>query len=139
MKNTCPFHIVFQVLKVLRIKICNVRYSQPPDLLFLVDSFYISRYNFSQIFIELHSTLPEKRNLITDFSFLTDSLKLPPPLTAKIRQFKRGKSFLPMLPYTEQLPLPISISQSYKKFYEGCLVQKLRFQSYVDLRKKQTM
>ena len=84
MKNTCPFHIVFQVLKVLRVKICNVRYSQPPDL-FLVDSFYISRYNFSQIFIELHSTIPEKRNLITDFSFLTDSLKLPPPLMAKIR------------------------------------------------------
>ena len=49
MKNTCPFYIVFQVLKVRLIKVCKI---QPPDLLFLVVfiSFYISRYHFSQIF-----------------------------------------------------------------------------------------
>ena len=32
MKNTGPFYIVFQVLKVLLIKICKI---QPSDLLFL--------------------------------------------------------------------------------------------------------
>ena len=49
MKNTCPFYIVFQVLKVRLIKVCKI---QAPDLLFLVVfiSFYISRYHFSQIF-----------------------------------------------------------------------------------------
>ena len=43
------FYIVFQVLKVLLIKICKI---QPLDLLFLVAfiSFYISRYHFSQVF-----------------------------------------------------------------------------------------
>ena len=49
MKNSCPFDIVFQVLKVHLIKICKI---EPPDLLFLAVfiSFYISRYLFSQIF-----------------------------------------------------------------------------------------
>ena len=43
------FYIVFQVLKVLLIKICKI---QSLDLLFLVVfiSFYISRYLFSQVF-----------------------------------------------------------------------------------------
>ena len=43
------FYIVFQVLKVLLIKICKI---QSLDLLFLVVfiSFYISRYHFSQVF-----------------------------------------------------------------------------------------
>ena len=36
MKNIYPFCIVFQVLKVLLIKICKI---QPPDLLFLVVSY----------------------------------------------------------------------------------------------------
>ena len=54
-------------------------YDKPPDLLFLVIfiSFYISRYHFSQI-LELHST-SDKKILVTNFPFLTDSLK-PPPL-----------------------------------------------------------
>ena len=29
-------------------------------------------------FLELHSTLPEKEIFVTNFHFLTDSLKLPP-------------------------------------------------------------
>ena len=33
MKNTCPFYIIFQVLKVLFIKIWKI---EPPDLLFIV-------------------------------------------------------------------------------------------------------
>ena len=81
------FYIVFQVLKVLLIKICKM---QSLDFLFLVVfiSFYISRYHFSQV-LELHSTLSEKKIFVTNFPFLTDSLKppslTPTPLTAKIR------------------------------------------------------
>ena len=33
MKNTCPFYILFQVLKIRLIKICK---TEPPDLLFIV-------------------------------------------------------------------------------------------------------
>ena len=47
LKNTHLFHIVFEVLKVLFIKICKM---QPLDLLFLVALCYISRYHFSLIF-----------------------------------------------------------------------------------------
>ena len=49
-KNTSPFHIIFQILKVFLIK--TERKIQPPDLLFIavLISFYISRYHFSQIF-----------------------------------------------------------------------------------------
>ena len=48
MKNTCPFYIIFEVLKVHLIKICKIVL---PDLLFIIVliSFYISRYHFSQI------------------------------------------------------------------------------------------
>ena len=77
------FYIVFQVLKVLLIKICKI---QSLDLLFLFVfiSFSISRYHFYK-FLELHSTLSEKK-IITNFPFLTDSFKPTPPtpLTAKI-------------------------------------------------------
>ena len=47
MKNTFPFYTVFQVLKVLLGKICNI---QLPDHFIVFISFYISRYHFSQIF-----------------------------------------------------------------------------------------
>ena len=49
MKSTFLFYIVFQVLKVFLGKICKIK---PPDLLLLIVfiSFYISRYNFLQIF-----------------------------------------------------------------------------------------
>ena len=77
------FYIVFQVLKVLLIKICEI---QSLDLLFLVFiSFYISRYHYSQV-LELHSTLSEKKIFVTNFPFLTALLKalLPTRLTAKM-------------------------------------------------------
>ena len=85
MKTTCPFYIfVFQVLKVLLIKICKI---QPLDLLFLV--VFILAFTSADIvfhnFLELHSILSEKKIFVTNFPFLTDSLKHPTPLAAKIR------------------------------------------------------
>ena len=81
MKNTCPFYNVFQVLKVLLIKICKI--------LFLVVfiSFWI-RYHFSQIFRTSFNII-WKKIFVTNFPFLTDSLT----------PAKRDKSFLSMLPY----------------------------------------
>ena len=77
-------YIVFQVLKVLLKNICKI---QSLDLLFLVVfiSFYISRYHIFHRFLELHSTLSEKKIFVKDFSFLTDSLKPSPlqPLTSQ--------------------------------------------------------
>ena len=74
MKNSCPFYIVFQVLKVLLINISKIK---PPDLLILVAfiSFYMRRYQS----LELYSTLSEKKISVTDFPFLTDSLNHPQP------------------------------------------------------------
>ena len=67
------YYIVFQVLKVLLIKIWH-------NLLFLdvFIRFYISSYHFHK-FLELHSTLSEAKIFITSFPFLTDSLTLTPP------------------------------------------------------------
>ena len=67
------YYIVFQVLKVLLIKIWL-------DLLFLdvFIRFYISSYHFHK-FLELHSALSEAKIFITSFPFLTDSLTLTPP------------------------------------------------------------
>ena len=66
------FYIVFQVLKVLLIKICKI---QSLDLLFLVVfiSFYISRYHFSQVFRTSFNII-WKKIFVTNFPFLTDSL-----------------------------------------------------------------
>ena len=85
MKNTCIFCIVFQVLKVFLVKICKI---QPQDISFLVVfiSFNIGRCHFWK-FLELHSTMSDKKILVTNFPFLTDtpSFKPPPliPLTAE--------------------------------------------------------
>ena len=70
MKNTCPFHIVFQVLKV---RLCKI---EPPNLLFLAVfiSFYIIRYHFSQIFRTSFNII-SKKDFRHEFSFLSDSLK----------------------------------------------------------------
>ena len=77
MKNTCPFYIAFQVLKLLLIKKFKM---QPPDLLFLVVfiSFYISRCHFSQFFRTAFN-INRKKIFVTNFPFLTDSLNPPPP------------------------------------------------------------
>ena len=66
--------LVFQVLKVLKvrhIKICKI---EPPDLLFLAVfiSFYISWYRFSQIFRTPFGII-RKKDFRHEFSFLTDS------------------------------------------------------------------
>ena len=70
-KKHIAFYIVFQVLKVLLIKICQI---QPLYLLFLdISSADIIFHKF----LVLHSTLTGK-DLRHKFSFLTDSL-IPPP------------------------------------------------------------
>ena len=75
MKNTCPFYIVFQVLKVRLEKICQI---EPPDLLFLVVfiSFYISRYHFHK-FLE-DSILSVKKIFVMNF-FNRFTQTSPPP------------------------------------------------------------
>ena len=85
MKNTYPFYIVLQVLKVRLINICKI---EPLDLLFLVIfiSFYISPHHFSKIFRTSFNII-FKKDFCHESSFLMDSLNpspLPTPLTAKI-------------------------------------------------------
>ena len=83
MKNTCPFYyMVFQVLKVLLIKICKM---QPLDLLFFVVfiSFYISRYHFSQIFRSSFNII-WKKDFRHKFSFFNGFTQIPILLTTKI-------------------------------------------------------
>ena len=54
MKNTCPFYTVFQVLKVLLIKICK---KQPPNILFLAELAFTSADIIFHKFLELHLTV----------------------------------------------------------------------------------
>ena len=81
MKNTCPFYIVFQVLKVLLIKLCKVL---PPDLLLLLVfiSFYISRYHFSQIFRTSFNII-SKNDICHEFSFFNEFIQTPYPLNSQ--------------------------------------------------------
>ena len=80
MKNICPFYIVFQVLKVLLIKISKIR---PPDLLFLV---FLLGFTLADIishkFLELHQYLPEKIFVTIFFSWIQSTPSSP--LTTKI-------------------------------------------------------
>ena len=67
----------FKFWKVFLLTVYKI---QPPDLLFLVFiSFNIRRYNFFCKFLELHSTMSDKKIFVTNVPFLTDSLK-PLPL-----------------------------------------------------------
>ena len=59
MKNTCPFYIVFQVLKVRLIKVCKINHHIFYFLLFLL-AFTSVDIIFHKC-LELHSTLSEKR------------------------------------------------------------------------------
>ena len=96
------FYIVFQVLKVLLIKICKI---QSLDLLFLVVfiSFYISRYHFSQVF-RTSFNIWKKKDFHHKFSFLTDSsLKFPHPLNSQN-----------LLSVTKVLPMLPNLSQTFK-------------------------
>ena len=73
--------IVFQVLKVLLKKI--VRYCHQIFVLFLFVfiSFFTSAGIIFVKFLELHSTISAKNIFVTNFPFLTDSLRpCPPPL-----------------------------------------------------------
>ena len=81
MKNTCPFYTVFQFLKVLLnlIKICKIHKTISADMIF-------------QKFLELHSTLSEKKIFVTNFPFLMDSLK-PHPLMYDQNQLSMTKVF----------------------------------------------
>ena len=91
MKNICSF-IVFQVLKV-PLEICKI---QPQNLLFLVVLLAFTSANIIfHKYLELHSTLSEKRFSSRIFLFLMDSLKSPTKLP---KSAKRDKSFLLMLP-----------------------------------------
>ena len=81
MKNTCPFHIVFQVFSIHLIKILRQSNQISYFLLFFI--FYISRnIIFSQIFRTSFNIIC-KKDFCHEFSFLTDSLKTPHPLNAQ--------------------------------------------------------
>ena len=75
--NTCPFCIVFQVLKLLLIKNFKI---QPSDLFIFV--FFLLAFTSADIIfhnlLQLHSTLIEKKIFVRNLSFLTDSLNPPP-------------------------------------------------------------
>ena len=68
-------YTVFYVLEVFLTKICFY-------LLFLL-AFTSANIIFHK-FLKLHSALSEKNIFVTNFPFLTDLLKPPNPLTAKI-------------------------------------------------------
>ena len=75
----------------------------PPDLLFLVIVIVLIFTSADIIFLtflELHSTLSEKKIFVTNFIFLKDSLKPTTPLRPKLQKStKRDESFLLILPY----------------------------------------
>ena len=70
-------YIIFQVLKVLLIKIFKV---QPPDLLFIIVfiTFYISRYHFSQSFRTSFNII-RKKDFRHKFSFFNRFTQTPSP------------------------------------------------------------
>ena len=66
MKNSYPFYIVFEVLKVVLIKIYKI---QPPVLLFLLVLHFTSADIVCHNFLELHLTLSEKKFSSAIFTF----------------------------------------------------------------------
>ena len=91
------FYIVFQVLKVIIVKICK---KQSLDLLFLVlfISFYISRYNFSQVFRTSFNII--WKIFVTIFFFFNGSLNSHSPH-----------------PFNSQNPLSVTkVSLTYRGF-----------------------
>ena len=85
MKNTCPC-IVFHVLKVLLYENLQVRHSRKIICFMLFLLAFTSADIVFHTFLELQSTLSEKKIFVMNSPFLKDSLK-------------RDKSFLLMLPY----------------------------------------
>ena len=77
MKDTCPFYIVFQAFKVLLIKLLRYRHYTFYFLLLLLD-FKSTDIIFDK-FLELHSTLFEKKDFSHRFSFFNRITQSPPP------------------------------------------------------------
>ena len=99
MKNiTCPFYILFQVLKVLLVKICKI---QTTDLLFLVIfiSFYISAASFFTNFQNFNQHYL-KKDFCHRFSFFKwiHSPSPPHPLNAQ-NPLSMTKVFCQCSPY----------------------------------------
>ena len=88
---------VFQVWKVLLIKVCKI---QSLDLLFVVDfiGFYISRYHFSQVFRTSFNII-WKKDFCHKFFFLTDPQN-PLSLTKSFRHKRSSRIRLLFYPVT---------------------------------------
>ena len=80
MKNTLPFYIVFQVLKVTSYKNLYLGYSYWIFYFFCFTLAFTSADIICHRFLELHSTLSEKKIFVINLLFLTDSLNPPPTL-----------------------------------------------------------
>ena len=80
MKNTLPFYIVFQVLKVTSYKNLYLGYSYWIFSFFCFTLAFTSADIICHRFLELHSTLSEKKIFVINLLFLTDSLNPPPTL-----------------------------------------------------------
>ena len=87
MENTCALYIIFQVLKVLLIKICKSHQNHQSFYLLLhaFISFYIlhqhSRYSFFRKFLIFENFIQHfltKNIFVTNFPFLMTSLAPPP-------------------------------------------------------------
>ena len=61
MENTCPFNIIFQLLKVL-LKICKI---EPPDLLFIVVFMKLLYHQQISFFTNLYSTLYLRKRFLS--------------------------------------------------------------------------
>ena len=93
------FYIVFQILKVLLIKICKM---QSLDLLFYVVfiSFYISRYHFSQVF-RTSSNIIWKKDFLHKFFYFN------------------GLTYPHLHPRNSQSPLSMTKFSSMSLIYHG--------------------
>ena len=130
--HTVVFTRYFKFWRYFLQKICKI---QPLDLLFIVFiGFYISRYHFSQIF-KTSFSISERHIFVTNFPFLTDSLKLPHPLNRQNPlsltkvfcrcSLKCSKSFLPGRISREQ-SLSISFSSFIVLSFKNLIVTTLR-------------
>ena len=90
MKNTLPFYIVFQVLKVLLCRISHQIFYFFIAFTSADISFFTNFLNFIQHYIY------EKKIFVTNFPFLMDSLISATPI--RPQSAKQDKSFLLLLP-----------------------------------------
>ena len=83
MKNTCPFYIVFQVLKVLPVKILRYAKKDTATISFISCCFYWLLHQQVYIifhkFLEIHSTLFEKKVFVRFYVFNRFTQAPPPP------------------------------------------------------------